>query len=337
LRVSIRAVAEKCDVSRQTVSSALTNTGRVAPETRARILQVAQEMGYRPNSIARTMKSGRFGTIALLLSSKDGRGWMPDSLLDHVHDELALHDLHLTGARLPDEVLLSERGVPRLLREWSCDGLLINYIYDIPRQLLELIEQYSIPAIWINTKQQHDCVYPDDETAAYQLTKHILQLGHRRIAIVHYPKYAGVTHYSDNDRVVGYRRAMKEAGFAPEIIGEHGGFDYENMIDFSFTWLRDKKRPSAIIALSLVEAAAITQAAAMIGVKIPQELSVATFSFGSVIEHSAQMTYMQLPHELGNVAVQMLMGKMAAPTKPLLPQAVPAKLVKGITCGPPST
>lgn len=333
--VSIKTIAEECGVSRQAVSNALTDKGRLAPETRERIVQVARELGYRPNSIARTMQSGRFGSIALLLSTKDGHSWMPDPLLAGIHDELARHDLHLTVARLPDEKLVSAGLVPKLLREWACDGVLINYIYEVPSRLVSMIEEYNIPCIWINMRREADCVHPDDFQAAYDATRHLLDLGHRNIGFVDYRFGSAAQHYSIHDRRGGYETALHEAGCQTHVIGNTSARPMEELFDLSVAWLGQPNRPTAVVAYGDAEAVAITTAAMSLGLRLPHDLSLIAFHWGGVAITCLGTTLMAMPaYQMGETAVQMLLRKIDDPSLVLPPQALPYGSMAGHTVGP---
>jgi len=332
---SIKTIAEQCQVSRQAVSNALTGKGRLAPQTRQRILEVAREVGYRPNSIARTMQSGRFGSVALLMGTNGGSNWLPDALLAGIHDELARHDYHLTLARLPDEKLVSEGFVPKLLREWACDGVLINYIYDVPTRLINLIADYKIPSIWLNLRRDADCVHPADVDAAYDATRHLLSLQHRKIAFVDYTSGGAALHYSVQDRRTGYAAAMQQAGCKTHIIENKQAVPPEELIALSRQWLGQTQRPTAVLAYSEAETVSVTQAALSLGLKIPEDLSLLTFHWGGVVLMTMQTHYMYLPeYQMGEAAVQMLLQKIESPSTVLQPRALPCPLMPGQTIVP---
>jgi LacI family transcriptional regulator len=309
----------------------------VSDETRERIIEIAQKMGYRSNSIARTMKSGRFKSIALLLSSNEGRGWMPEGFLEHLHDELALHDLHLIVARLTDDQLFNAETPPRVLSEWMCDGLIINYLGHVPQQFLNLIHRYKVPAIWVNNKQETDCAYPDDYDNALQVTRHLLELGHTRISLLAFRSDAHAPHYSNYDRRYGYLTAMKEAGCPPLLCCGPGlDLPFDAVFDSCVKLLKQRDRPSAIIGITHVEAAVVAHAALHVGLRVPQDLSLTTFSFGTIIEGPSRLTYLRLPSNMGNIAMRLLLQKIEEPTQAIPAVTIPGELVIGTSTGPPA-
>jgi LacI family transcriptional regulator len=147
--VTLKDVAARAGVGHPTASTVLSNSGSgkyVSDETRLRILRVADELGYQPNQSARTMKTGRFGSVAYLLSSETFRtGGTEDSLLHGIYDTLAEHDKHLMLVKLSDDFLTNETVMPRILREWTVDGLLVGLTTDVPPKMIELVRRHHIP------------------------------------------------------------------------------------------------------------------------------------------------------------------------------------------------
>jgi LacI family transcriptional regulator len=313
----------------------LTNTGSIAPETRARILEAAQEMGYVPSRVGRSMRSGRSGNIALMVESREGGTWLPDGLIGQIDDELSLHDMHLIIARAPREEADDENAIPRLLRELYCDGLLIGSTQLKLSRLTEIASRHNIPMIWINDRQEHDCVYPDDVKVGYEATRHLLEQGHRKIAYATYHWEAPSPHYSVADRREGYLQAMKESRCKPQFIGSEHILSQGEMVDFSMSWLKRTDRPTAVVAYSSLEAATITQAATEVRCSIPHDLSLVTFSFGNITERVAEQSYFWLAPFMGRFATQMLLQKMNNPAAILPGRAVTAQFQPGRTTAPP--
>src|SRR3954453_960814 len=189
MTITIKEIARRTGLSIPTVGNVLgRSANRYSAKTRERILQVAHELGYKPNASARAMRQGRFGCAALVLSrsKQQTHSHIPTGLLDGLDDALAQHDMHLTGARLTDEELSSDDFLPKVLRESMADGMIVNYTHEIPQAMLELIHAHHAPAVWLNAKMPHDCVYPDDRGAAQAATEVLIQRGHKRIAFLHF-------------------------------------------------------------------------------------------------------------------------------------------------------
>lgn len=335
--VGMAEVARLAGVGRVTVSRVINGSGPVANETRQRVLEIASQLGYRPSAAARATVTGRTNCVALLASMEGRRSTLFPGLITGAHDALARHGMHLTFARVADEKLTDDRFVPKALSEWMADGLLINYNQEIPPRLVELINRHRVPAVWLNSVQAADCVYPDDVGAAREGAKRLLQLGHRNIAFV---SYTPALHYSVNSRYEGYAQAMRSAGLAPAGLmtscqaasREHLGDDCRH---FTRSWLASADRPTAVLTYGVREVSSIFQVAGELGLQIPRDLSVLTLA--DAIQDDVGVPVSRLwvsRHELGEAGVEMLIAKINDPGRRQPPKALPFHFWQGATCGP---
>jgi LacI family transcriptional regulator len=318
--VTIDDIAARARVSRMTVSNVL--SGRVkhvlpqAVRRAERIREIAAAMGYRPNAAARAVSQGRCGAAGLLLSMNEATSAVNGWLLRGLDTALAEHDTHLTLIRLPDAKLVNEGYVPKLLREFAVDGLLINYHAHIPPQLIELIERHRTPSVWINSKQPHDSVYPDDYRGAYDATVRLIGDGHRAIAFLDYSTdwAGGAWHYSSVDRRDGYLKAMTEAGLAPRLIAD-GYVKPEHRLEATRRWLHAPDRPTAVLSYTREELRPIINLTLNTSIRIGRDLALATFGALPVSsELLAPIGTMMIPHEqIGRKAVELLMNKIGSP------------------------
>lgn len=340
--VTLKQVAEHTQLSIPTVSEILNNKSNrlYRSETRSRVLAMARQLGYRPNGNARSIKSGRFGSIALLQSSMEHRSYLPNSLLNSICQVLNEKELLLTLASVSDEQLADQNFIPQILRILSVDGLLINYNAGFPERLIDLVRRYRIPSVWINAKPGTDCFYPDDVTASRVATEYLLELGHREIAFVDYSYgYRNETpvHYSDYDRCFGYAQAMQSAGLAPWEIRAETSLPMQNRYEFSLQWLALPKRPSAVIVYTSANALPIALAARTLGLQIPRDLSMITFNDHVTDELGMLVDTMVLPEaQMGRQAVHCLLEKVEDPNKVFPATAVALDFQKGWTTAPPA-
>jgi LacI family transcriptional regulator len=351
LSVTIRAIAQHTGLSIPTVGNILGRSGhRYNPQTRARVLEAAKELGYRPNASARSVRNGRFGCAALILSRSRQQtlSHIPAGLLDGLDDELARHDMHLTVSRLTDEELSTESFLPKVLREHMADGMIVNYTHQIPQPMLDVIHAHHAPAVWLNAKLPEDCVFPDDFGGARDVTEQLLRLGHRRIALVHTIARLGWTgdfasfrphmHYSVIDRIAGFDQAMRAAGREPIVLSHDRFIETPDQIDAVSALLNRPDRPTAIIAYSETEAYTIVCAARVLGLTSPRDLSIVVFAPENMAVLGLEVTAAAVPtREMGRQAVLMLMEKLKAPETPLAPVPVPYAALTPTTLGPPAT
>jgi LacI family transcriptional regulator len=320
-KTTLTEVAQHLGVNVGTVSRVLNGKaaqGRISDELAERIRRAARKLGYVPNASAQATRTGRFNCVALLLSTIAGRSYLPHGLLDDLHDELARHNLDLTIAKIPDDQLDNPDYLPKFLRTLMADGLLINYTNALPRRLLDLAGQGRIPAVWINTIRPADCIFSDSRSAAVRATKHLIELGHQRIAYldagwVRDPN--GELHYSVRDRLAGYREAMQRARLAPdELRYEIAQLSFAEEIERARGWIRQPNRPTALLCYWHNALAGIVRASWLEGLAIPRDLSIATFGGEAARGSGLRVSTMVEPeHEIGRHAIELLLRKIAKP------------------------
>jgi LacI family transcriptional regulator len=305
-----------------------------------RVFAMARQLGYRPNRYARSIKSGRFGAIALLQSLHERRSYLPNSLLNSIGKILNEKDLLLTLASVTDEQLADPTFIPHILRILSVDGLLINYNAGFPERLIDLVRRYHIPSVWINAKPGTDCLYPDDISAVSQATDYLLGLGHQKIAFIDY-NYGYCNdipvHYSNYDRCFGYGQAMQRAGLAPWEIRGETSLPMPDRCEFSLHWLALPMRPSAVITYTWETALPVVLAARSLGLRIPEDLSIITFNDHVTDELGLRIDTMVLPEaRIGQQAIGWLLEKIEDPSKLFPAEAVELDFHKGWTTAPPA-
>ncbi|HEV7301154.1 MAG TPA: LacI family DNA-binding transcriptional regulator [Tepidisphaeraceae bacterium] len=334
-------IAQRTGLSKPTVKQVLGNRAHLYREqTRARIFLAAEELGYRRNGAARAVKTGRFGAVGLLTSRNVREATMPFDVQFGMQRALQDHDLHLSVGQLPAHGA-PEAEMPRILREWSVDGLLISYTSDYPPAMIETIERYRIPSVWVNTKLPHDCVHPDDLAAGQLATEHLLRLGHRRIAFATFDHFR---HYSFADRFAGYAAAMKGAGLppmdlrmfmiAPELTPAPGCLRSAGKRAYFQRLLDRPDRPTAFVTYATDDTESLVSLAWKMGLEVPRDLSIICVS-NSDSMGILDLTHLRLPGEsLGQAAVDLLAEKLLDPATPIPPRAVAPCFVKGDTVGP---
>ena len=332
--VTIKQIAAAAGVSVQVVSRALNGQTlgrrRDARERVERILELAGQLNYRRDLAATATRSGKFGTIAMVVSSGDTRrSNLPSALLAAITESLDQRNMHLSIARMSDQSLTDEERVPRLLRDLGADGLLINYNQWVPPAMNRLIEHHVIPAVWLNDKRPAQAVYPDDFNGAHQATEYLLALGHRRIAYAGHCLAPNV-HYSEIDRRTGFEAAMQAAGLVPLVIAEANAEAQMRAFD---AMLSEAGRPTAVLAYSVNLATNLIVAAAEQGIKCPRDISVMTFSGGEA-RAGRCLTMMRIPDaEVGRIGVEVLLSHVdRRESRPAV--AVPLTMSEAETCRP---
>jgi DNA-binding LacI/PurR family transcriptional regulator len=342
-RVTVAEIARQLELGTSTVAHVLNGRGdelRIRAETQERVLQMARELGYRLNSSARAMRTGRFGSVSLIQPSN--AIFLPAGMMLGLIRELHEHDLHLTMSEAPDMALSDAGFLPKVVRELSVDGLLINMAGKMPPTFLNTLQSLGIPAIWINSKQAHDAVYPDDFQAAFDLTRHLLGMGHHHIVYAA-PRLEASTlvHYSEADRRAGYEAAMEKAQQKTQCVAI-GAMSHDPEIDRvdkrqeTARHILEAVRPSAVIAYEVETALPLYHAARDLGWRVPQQLSIAMFH--SDVERFSGVgftTMCNMAWNWGSEAARMLIERIEHPQQPLPARPLPPWLDIGRTCAPP--
>jgi DNA-binding LacI/PurR family transcriptional regulator len=324
-------------VSEMAVSFALRGGGRLSQETRRRILQTAEELGYRPHAASRAMSTGRFNCIALILSERITYSDLPPQVLAGIDAALRPQNYHMSLSHFPDDTLTDPQFVPKLLREWFADGLLVNYHFNAPRAMNKLIQDSGIPTVWLNTRQDANSVRPDDVMAARMLTEHLIQLGHRRIAYVDYshPEELDGEHYSARDRRDGYRAAMQAAGLECREV-HRGPQLIQDRVRFSIDWLSQAGRPTAVVGYSGEICLSVIAAAHRMGLDVPYDLSVAAID-ARVSRLGPPITTALLPtKQLGYESARMLLSMITSRQASMPSVVLAPTIAAGGTTAPPA-
>ncbi len=215
MRATIRDIAERAGVSKTTVSFALNDPSRISEATRLRVMAVVDELGYVPDPVARTLTTKRLGALGLLLPQPITEAFRNPYLCEIVRgigESCESRELSLT-------VLPPVKG--RLLeaaRRAFVDGL-ITIGVGPGHEVVELLHLRHLPFVTIDGEDSESTVNVgiDDELAAYELMRRVLELGHRRVAVLSLrPEAIGLPGSSSSAardrRLAGFARALAEAG-----------------------------------------------------------------------------------------------------------------------------
>lgn len=335
MELNIKTIAKLAGVSVPTVSQVLNATGRISPGTREKVFKVCEEHNYRPKSSARLLRKQEQTTITFLQCDKMYSSNYPAGLLSAVSREAAAQGYSLHIAMLPDEKITDDKFLPDYLKEEHSAGLLINYNIDIPEKFISFIERYNIPAVWLNSKQKQNGVYPDDYSGGKMAVEHLIKLNHEKILYVDFANGLSTDncHYSAKDRYAGYVDAMLDAGLKPKLCNvwtRNQNLQKETVRDI----LKSPDRPTAVLNYG----GDSLWAFAFIGcnefqLKIPEDLSLITFESNNSDSNFLNYSTVNFDAEKeGAKAFQMLLNKIKNPRKNFPSEVIPFAVKKGNTC-----
>jgi LacI family transcriptional regulator len=278
---TLKDVAAACGYSSATVAFILRGHPKRFPEeTRAAVHAAAKRLGYRANAWARAVRNGRIGVLALVQIVDDLHGDLAWSTFEGIASAVESAGEHLIVTRVPKTAFDDPEHLPRILQQFVVDGLLLSYHTNVPKLLATAIRRRKVPAVWINHNLPDNCVYLDDRGAAIDATNRLIALGHRRIAYVNIWQASGeaaaIQHYSMIDRLAGYRAALRQLGL-PEIVLA-GGFAQDDVDVRCERLLRGAERVTGVVLYHASMAPTFLAAAARLGLTVPRDLSLVTFS-----------------------------------------------------------
>lgn len=271
-RVNIERIAELAGVSRSTASRAFGERGRINEKTRKRVLEIANQLGYRPHRAASALASGKTGVIGLALPIID-TPYMGELIVEFERTARNT-DYHVEFYSLDRDAEVAVDHINLLGRARRVDALIIVPLPNeqIERSLVYLV-QTGLPVVSL-TRTGHlgiPFVVNDFEKGGYLATKHLLELGHTNIGFMAGPPPAagGWT-----GRLFGYRRAMAEA----KLPACEEGIRY-SAHDWGDIWraaadLLEKRRPTAVFCLNDWFAMIVWEVARQKGLRVPEDLSL---------------------------------------------------------------
>jgi DNA-binding LacI/PurR family transcriptional regulator len=338
MAATLKDIADRVNVSIVTVSKVLNGTGNISVATRHRVLKVAKELNYRPNAQARAIRSGRTGNVGFVYSSEGMGHGLPWSFLDGVNERLAGLKLNLVVGALPNERLLQAGNLSGLLQNWTADGMLIFNQVDLPPGVQDLIDREHVPVVWVNRKQKYNSVYFDDFNGARLAVEHLMALGHKRIAYFDHShvqdSFAHPIHYSQQERLTGYVEAMETFGLEPIVCLPTEKVGGEARIELYRNWLRHPRKPTAVLMYG--RANSVLYAALSLGIRIPQDLSILTFSENVDAMNGLVPGLVFTPYRtLGEEAVALLHRRIQEPELGQPSVGIPLSVIPNETCAPP--
>ena len=265
---TLRDVARLAGVSHQTVSRVINGSEDVLPETRATVEAAIEQLGYRPNAIARSMARGQTHTLACI--SPNLTDYTFASVIEGAETEARQHDYFLLSSSATDPKAFHAL-VDELVGHRRVDGLIVINPYSDDR-FQHIPEKFPVVFVGAQSHEQKiSSVCLDDEKVAYEATRHLISLGHTNIALVTGPMEEDCS----LDRTEGYRRALQEAGipFDDSKIIE-GDWSATSGQDALLSFVEQGRVPTAVFAQNDRMAMGVLRAARDVNIKVPTQLAV---------------------------------------------------------------
>lgn len=331
---TIHDVAKKAGVSSATVSHVINNSRAVAPGTRERVLAAINDLGYRRDAIARSLRRNHTGTIGLMISDITNP-FFPD-VVRGVEDVVYAHgpdyNLILCNTEENDE---KERLYLDVLMEKRVMGIVMAPAGGNLRYLADLLAS-GFPLVFVDRWLpgiDADTVVVDNLEMTTRIVGHLTDLGHRRIALM----MARLKSSAIFERHDGYRAALAAAGIAhdPALVFESSS-DIEDACAVALRMLDTRPAPTAVFGTNNFVTIGVMNALAQRGLRCPEDLAVAGFDdfpWASAF-HPGLTTVAQPGYALGTTAAERLFQRLEGRTAgPALKQVLHATLMIRESCG----
>ncbi len=331
---TIDNVAKRAGVSIKTVSRVINQEPYVAEETRARVLKAMAEMGYVANVSARRLASGRAGAIGFVYHNPS---WQYISsvlrgVLEKAREsgyETVIHPCNVHNAKSCDEVL-------DLVRQRSVDGFIFTPPSDVAAHVLTQLQKAGVPFVRITPQERTSSrayVTADDHRGAFEMTRYLLNLGHRRIGFI----VGDPSQIASQQRLEGYQEALLLCGQRDDAALQYqGDFSYASGLRGGRALLQGPMPPTAIFASNDDMAAGVLTVAHEFGLDVPGQLSIAGFDNIDLAwqVYPALTTVAQPIHDLAVAATEILIGMLRGEVTEPEQRTLPTTLIIRASTGP---
>jgi LacI family transcriptional regulator len=332
---TIGDVAKRAGVSTMTVSRVINNSGYISQETRQRVEQAIAELGYVPNALARSLRFKQTKTLALILT--DITNPFFTTVARGVEDTASEQGFSVMFCNT-DESQADEAEYLNVIVQKQVDGVLLVPAASAPESARFLRDRH-VPFVVLDRRIRGgtvDNVRGDSEQGAFDLTAHLISLGHRRIAMLSGPSLVTTA----ADRIAGYRRSLAEAGIQPDdrLIFE-GPYAVESGAEMATAALSLEDRPTAFVAANNFIAIGAYRALRAAGLRVPQDTSLVAFDDlpESIMIEPFFTVVAQRAYEMGQQATELLLQRLAGVGPEAVQEIVlPTRLIVRQSSAPPA-
>lgn len=307
---TIKNVAEQAKVSVATVSRILNDLGGYSEETRLKVTKVVEEMGYKRNAIARTLRTRTTHTIGVLIPKVETTFYV--EILNGIEDMAHKHNYSVFICNTGAKSILTPHYL-NVLAERQVDGIIVCSLS--PKDMYDKdIVETKIPCILLSTFSPRfsiPYIKVDDFRAAYAATSYLIENGHSKIAMLGGEKEDPI---AGLPRFEGYIQALKEHSIPiNESIIKHSGFSFEEGKKAMEDLLSENRKFTAIFASCDDIAVGAMTTAHKRGIEIPKDLSIIGYDNTKVAEMSYPplTTIAQPAYDMGQKSVEMLIKTIA--------------------------
>lgn len=331
MTVTLVEIAQTAGVSVSTVSRALSNSNYpLKEETRQRILELAEEMGYKPNLVARSLQSNRSHLVGVIVDRMQSP--FAAATVQGIQDGLREEGYSISIAYSNRDQALAEEAINSFYSR-QVDGIVIlnSWLHHFNDRILAL---QTRPFIFVNRLFSNclsNCVGPGDHIGAQLATQHLVDLGHRRIAYIN-----GMEDWIEaQNRLSGYRDILEQQNLPVDhALIRQGDWGVDSGYQAAQELLALDQRPTAIFAANDIMALGAIYAIQEAGLQIPKDIAMVGYDdrdFAAWIRPA--LTTIRMPsYEMGQAAARLLLKQFSGEELEDATQ-IPGKLIIRQSCG----
>jgi DNA-binding LacI/PurR family transcriptional regulator len=329
--VTITEIAKAAGVSLTTVSRALNNIDHpMSKETRKRILKIADELGYQPNLVARSLRTDRTFNIGIIVENIQSPFTPP--IIRGIQDYLKPEGYSSTIINSDWDPKIESDAI-QSLNNRQIDGIIFVETWHRSSDAVQMMT--TKPFVFVHRLFNGHCpnsVIPDDYGGARLVTHHLLELGHRRIAFINGPKDWDAS----QNRLKGYKDELAASNIRIDSrLVKKGDWEVKGGYLATQVLLELENRPTAIFAANDLMALGAIYALQEAGLRVPHDIAVAGYdsrNFTSFVRPS--ITTVSLPcYEMGETAAKLLLSFINDKVKEAEPIEVMGRLIVRESCG----
>lgn len=330
--VTMRDVAKLAGVSITTVSHVVNSTRSVAPDTKARVLDAVEQTGYTGDAIARSLVTGGTRSLGVAISLAANPYFA--ELIRAIEHEITRSGYTLVLADTHDEPA-AEQAAVRTLRSRRVDGLILTPSPRASGTVLPELRRLGIPIVLVDrltTSQDVDQVGPENVYATSGLVQHLAQVGHRRIGMISGAEGLATT----TERVLGYRLGLGRSGLSWDASLVASGASAAQPAATALNQLLELENPpTAVVAGNNTMLSGVLHECRGRGLRVGRDLAVVGYDeveWADLLDPPIT-TVAQPITTMGEVAVRMLLARIADPDRKPTTTRLPTKFMHRNSCG----
>lgn len=307
--ITIKDVARHLGLSVSTVSKALNDYPDVSAETKARVVETAEVLGYHPSAAARSLRRHYTDRIGIV---------NPSTTFNYDYFIELLRGVTVAAEQCDHNLVLytnihnQPERLRRICRAREVDGVILMSADDVT-EAVDAFMAEDLPLVVLGRREERPeipFIAPDAVAGGLLATRHLIELGHRRIGFLG----SVLDAQTCGDRMDGYQQALREAGisFDPDLVAEapfkpSGGCQAMEIL------VRQDPRPTAVVAISNTVAHEALRALADCGLRVPQDVAIVGFddTWLSLMTTPPLTSVRQPLFEMGKQSVEMLLARIA--------------------------